>query len=720
MTARFLVSQTARRAHRTIASALRAAAGSRRDVLVEIEPGRYLESLIVDGAIELAAADGPDSVVISSDRSPAVETRGDVRLTDLVLASYYDDAVRCRAGLLTVEGSRVQSAEGIGVRALPDTTVNLRHSILQSGRVLYRTASGTIEDCRFENAVNNAVAAIDDSDVRIRDSRIENSRIHGVLASGSKVLVDNCDVTGTGDTSIAADKHAVLTVTNCRITAVHAAGVLFAEQSSGRLENTEVTDANQGVAVRTGAVPAVRGCTFTRCRDAGIMVHEQGLGRFEDCDVVDAGNVAVFSGSGGNPSVDDCRISGGNVGIAVLQAQGEFAGCDISDVGGVALRVWKNANAKFSGVAVTGCPAGFEARGGGGTLAELTDTDFRQVRLIGVTALEQARVKLTNCTIRHGLAGLSAGDEAQLLAHGCRVEHTEAGGAIVYGRATFRAERLIVAHPGAYGLRAQGTAYFDVRDSEFTDTRYVGVSAGESCAGRLERCSVTGDQGASVVENGRVQTIELRSSLPVLREAPEPPPEISAQLVNFGLIFNHDASGAVVNWGNETVSQHLTLPEQARPGKGTAMSDSGTTGGPAEPDEPQAPGAGQVYNYGTMFNHAVTGQVAWDNVTVTQNQTNTGQVAPGFEEVARAVAAVLERLADLGLPEPDARDAAEHGAVVLAEVARPEPDRGVIRRGLAGLKGALAQLAAGLVSGANEGAVEVGKQLVRSLGDLTF
>jgi len=109
-------------------------------------------------------------------------------------------------------------------------------------------------------------------------------------------------------------------------------------------------------------------------------------------------------------------------------------------------------------------------------------------------------------------------------------------------------------------------------------------------------------------------------------------------------------------------------------------------------------------------------QLAWNNTRVTQNQ----QIAPGFEEVARIVTDLLNRLPILGLPEPDARDAAEHGRVVLAEVARPEPDRGIVRRGLTAIKGALAELAAGLVTGANAGAVEVGKDLVRTLGHLGF
>ncbi|MFI5606414.1 hypothetical protein [Amycolatopsis sp. NPDC051903] len=113
-------------------------------------------------------------------------------------------------------------------------------------------------------------------------------------------------------------------------------------------------------------------------------------------------------------------------------------------------------------------------------------------------------------------------------------------------------------------------------------------------------------------------------------------------------------------------------------------------------------------------------QLAWGNEKVVQNLSVSKQIAPGFEDVARVVADVVRRLGELGLPEPDARDAAENADAVLAEVVKPEPDRGIVRRGLTALKGTLAQLATGLLAGAHDGAVQAGKELVHALGQLTF
>ena len=526
MAATFLVSHTARHAYRSIASALQAAA-SHWAARVEIEPGQYNEALTVRGDIELAALGSPGSVIISSGNGPVVEALGAVRLAGLALIGSDGDTVRCGAGTLTIEGSQIHGHGGPGLHAVAGTSVTLRDCVLHNGRAVFAGSFGLVERCRFADATNNAIAAIERADIRVQDSWIGHSRIHGVLVSGSRAAVTGCELTGTGNSSIAADKQAELHVANCRITTVHDAGVSFHEQSRGLLEGTVVRDAEFGVAVSGGANPIVRGCTFIDCRDSGINIHTKGLGRFEHCEVVRAGDVAVFSTSGGSPEVDGCRISGGNVGIAVVNGRGRFARCEIRDLTNAALRVLEHSTAWFSGIQVTGCPAGLDARGDAGTKVELTNSHFRGFSQVAVAALKKARVTLRNCTAQHGMAGFAAGGEAQLLAYDCHIDDTEAGGAIVYEKEYLTAERLTVTRPGSFGLRGQDSAYFDIQDSEFADARYVGVSVDGSAGGRLTRCSVTGSEGVGVVDNGRVQLIDLRSALPVTEQAPELPSHIT-------------------------------------------------------------------------------------------------------------------------------------------------------------------------------------------------
>jgi hypothetical protein len=82
-----------------------------------------------------------------------------------------------------------------------------------------------------------------------------------------------------------------------------------------------------------------------------------------------------------------------------------------------------------------------------------------------------------------------------------------------------------------------------------------------------------------------------------------------------------------------------------------------------------------------------------------QTQNRTEQIAPGFEVIAQAVAKTLEGLPCAGLAEDDQQDAGAAARDVLAEVTRPVPDRGKIRRALSSLKGFLAPIAMGLAEG---------------------
>lgn len=110
-----------------------------------------------------------------------------------------------------------------------------------------------------------------------------------------------------------------------------------------------------------------------------------------------------------------------------------------------------------------------------------------------------------------------------------------------------------------------------------------------------------------------------------------------------------------------------------------------------------------IYNGPVIHGSADGAQLAWGNETVQQTQGRSEQIAPGFEAMAQAVAKTLERLPDAGLAQDDLHDAEAAARDVLAEVTKPVPDRGKIRRALSSLKGFLAPIAIGLAAGAVEG-----------------
>ncbi|MEU6218482.1 right-handed parallel beta-helix repeat-containing protein [Streptomyces sp. NPDC047022] len=558
MVARYFVSpHGGRRAYPDITSALAAAARRGRAALVEIAPGRYEEALTVQGEVRLAALGDPGSVVVSRPRGAVLDAFGSVRVHGLVLIGRDADVVGCHAGTLTLERSDIRAYNGVSVHARPNTSVTLRDSVILHGRALFSGANGLVERCRFTDATDNAVAVIEGAQVSVRDSWIGGSMIHGVRVSGARAQVIGCELTGTGKAAVMADSQAELTVTDCVINAVHTEAIMFIEQSRGSVDGTRVTDAQHGIAVASGADPVVRDCVFTECRDTGINVQTSGRGRFEDCEILAAGNVAVFSTNGGAPEVHGCRISGGNVGIAVIDAaRGRFTRVEIGDLTSVALRVHDEARAVFEKVRVDRCPSGLETRGNGGTTADVTDAGFRDFGMSAVEVLGQSRVTLKDVVAERGPLGFGVGEDAQLFVYDCEVKTVSAGGVIGFGKSRLVAKNLIVTDSEAFGLYGTNSARLDVVNSEFVDCAAGGAHFDGTCGGRLVDCSVTGPQGVAVQHNGRVGLVSLRTSLPVIKQIAQPTESPTTIVNNYeGPVFTAPVHGAQLAWNNNNVIQ---------------------------------------------------------------------------------------------------------------------------------------------------------------------
>ncbi|MFB7354400.1 right-handed parallel beta-helix repeat-containing protein [Streptomyces gardneri] len=576
MVARYVVSpRGGRRTYPDITSALRAAEVRGRPALIEIAPGHYEEALTVRGEVRLAAAEGPGSVLVSRPRGAVLDAFGAVSVHDLTLAGRDAgvDIVGCHTGTLTLDRTEVRAHDGVAVHARPRTSVTLRDSVVLYGRTVFTGSAGLVERCRFTDAADNAIAAIEGARVTVRGSRIEGSRIHGVRVCDAYAEVVGCELTGTGKAALVADTRGELAVAECAISAVHAEGIMFVEQSRGSVDRTRVTDALHGIVTKSGAGPVVRGSVFADCRDTGINVQDAGLGTFEHCRVLGARNVAVFSTKGGAPEVRDCRVEGGNVGVAVTEGgRGRFTRVAVEDLTGTALRVYDEGGAVFSQVRVERCPAGLEARGNGGTTAEVTDAVFRDIGLGAVAIDGQSRVTLRNVTAeRGGMVGFAVAGEALLQIADSRATEVGSGGIGALGSGRLVARNVTVTGSEGLGLFGTGSAYLDVVDSTFTDCAVAGASFDEKAAGRLAGCTVDSTDGASgtgavaVRHNGLVDLTSLRTSLPVVRhkEKPATPPQI-LQVFN-GPVFNGPVHDVQLAWNNGHVVQQQTEGDSTHP-----------------------------------------------------------------------------------------------------------------------------------------------------------
>lgn len=122
---------------------------------------------------------------------------------------------------------------------------------------------------------------------------------------------------------------------------------------------------------------------------------------------------------------------------------------------------------------------------------------------------------------------------------------------------------------------------------------------------------------------------------------------------------------------------------------------------------------GATVTGGTTYNGPVvqivgdSAQVAINNNDVSQANSSTKKdVTPGFEPIATAVGHILEGIAGSGLSTEDMAEVEAEGKVVLEEVVKPEPDKGLLKRSLTMLKGLLTPIAIGAQDGATDAVQE--------------
>lgn len=142
----------------------------------------------------------------------------------------------------------------------------------------------------------------------------------------------------------------------------------------------------------------------------------------------------------------------------------------------------------------------------------------------------------------------------------------------------------------------------------------------------------------------------------------------------------------------------------------------------AKPQPPASPAiaSSHVYHAPVINIHGNRAQVAWGNYAASQNSGSTFNVAPGYEEIAKVVAAALQNLQSADIDEDDKELAIESAENVLKEATANKPDSKILRRGLATLKGILGGLVSGATTGANDAAHDWAQATLSTLAGLSI
>ncbi|MEZ2284780.1 right-handed parallel beta-helix repeat-containing protein, partial [Microcoleus sp.] len=184
----------------TINEALQNAAPNTR---IYVNPGLYLESLILDKSVEIIGKIEAGSIVVQSTNSNCLKmqtasalVRG---LTLNATGNYY--AVDIREGELVIEDSDITSAD---------------YSVVG---ICGHNAASVMRRCQIHDGIWNGIFMSDSAQLTVEDSHIFGNGTVGIgVGLGGKLIVRRCRITGNGSEAIALYRDAIAKVADCDLT----------------------------------------------------------------------------------------------------------------------------------------------------------------------------------------------------------------------------------------------------------------------------------------------------------------------------------------------------------------------------------------------------------------------------------------------------------------------------------------------------------------------
>ncbi|MFD8599507.1 right-handed parallel beta-helix repeat-containing protein [Kitasatospora sp. NPDC059646] len=505
------VGHSRRSAHRTLASALRAAPPD-RPLRLLIEPGRYREAgpLVLSGTVELFRAEGEGQVVIEAPEQSAVECEGHVTF-DSVTVEGRGAAALVVTGRLELRDCRIDAPGEYALRAAQGAEVVLRDCEIFAGRTELVGATGRLTRTRFVASRDHALVVKERSQVELVDCAVTDSRGRGVDVTRSTAEIRGCEFRGTGDTAVAVGDHAEVQIVGCRIDEVHAAGLAFDQQARGTVQDTTVNGAGTGLYVARGADPRVRDCQFAHCRTSGVVVEDQGRGRLEKCRVENAGQSGISVASSGIPAVHDCVVAFGVTGVTVHKARGDFTRLRVHDQSGTAVVVQEGSVVELTELRLERCKDGVFGHGTGVTV-RLVGAVVTNVAASGLALQDAARATVEHLTVEGaGLFGLNCRDNSRLTARDCTVTEPGEAGLLVLSNSTVDIAGLEVSGGRQHGIWARDSGQLVLTRVRVHGAGGDGIRLEDGVYGKLTDCEVTGCTGEAVVPNDRMVLEDIRT-----------------------------------------------------------------------------------------------------------------------------------------------------------------------------------------------------------------
>ncbi|GAB3146454.1 hypothetical protein GCM10027290_28270 [Micromonospora sonneratiae] len=490
------VSPTEPGCHRRITDALRAADNGS---IVNVLPGEYAETLLLQAPVTITARDGRGSVLLAPPSGPALVMDTETATVNGLVIRGVDagkPVVDVGTGRLRLDDCelRAEAAAGVFLRnsaALVMSDCRISNPT-GAGLVAVENATATIERCTLEGFGSTAVVIRSGADPVLRDCTITQVTGNGVCGTdAARGTLHGCEISRTSGPGVALEKKSTTRLLQTRVFGTSDVGVYLTGGARGVLEECEISDtAGDGLMLAEGADPAVRRTVVARTRGHGIRITGRSRGTFERCRVSETPVAGVWVGGSSDPAFTggelvDCA----DAAVMVTEGSaGTFDALEVTDARQHGVRVWGGANPLFRGLKLKGAHGHGVLVGDNGRgrfeESEMTDTRYATVRSSG-----GGNPEFRECRLRHS-------DDAAVLVGAS-------------GSATLR--DCDVAGARTVGVAVEAEGEITLTRSRIHDCENDGVRFAEGGRGWITACELFAN-GGDGVHVGSDQPIVIRET----------------------------------------------------------------------------------------------------------------------------------------------------------------------------------------------------------------
>jgi SpoVK/Ycf46/Vps4 family AAA+-type ATPase len=499
------VSATAPDSYRTIGDAV--AAAGHGDV-ISVQPGTYVESVVLHREVTLSAAGPPGGVRIEARDTPAIRIAGEsATLSGIVVrhSGEQTSAVDVPTGRLRMDECTIEADSAAALYAHGAAEVTARGCEFTNptgaGVIFVEGAEGSLTECTLRNVKASAVVIRTSANPQLADCVITDVEGSGLLAAErARGTVRDCRILRAGNPAVAIEGDSATRMYRTVIEEAEGVGVLVASGSTPLLEDCAVTSAGaQGVALVEGAAPDLRRVEVRDAGGYGVHVLDTSAGTFTECLVAGAADTAVVVSGAVTSSFEALRVEGGaGVGVSVEgSATPTFDELRVDRTEGNGIEVRTAAHPRLRRATVT-------APGGDGVLVTeqgrglFEDLSVTESGGAGLRVIEGGHPEVRGCAlVRTGAAAVHVGDGEVDLEEG-DIADSQAEGVLVGDHGSARLVRSRVRGSRRAGIEWSAGASGEATDCEVATSGGDGILVHSTEPLTLHNCLLRQNTGAGL------------------------------------------------------------------------------------------------------------------------------------------------------------------------------------------------------------------------------